>query len=170
MLGEIDAQCCAIPPNHNILLFPKGISTLSRISGHEHKKMCSILLGLVVGLPLLDRRDSSQIVKSTWALLDFLFVAQYESHTTATLERLQDYLAAFHDSKMVFVDLGVRKGFNLPKLHSLIHYASSIQLFGTMDNYNTEQTEHLHIDLTKNAYRATNCKDKYPQMTAWLEH
>jgi hypothetical protein len=131
--------------------------------------MCSILLGLVVGLPLSDRRDSSRIVKSTRALLDFLFVAQYESHTTATLERLQDYLAAFHDSKMVFVDLGVRKGFNLPKLHSLIHYASSIRLFGTTDNYNTEQTERLHIDLAKNAYRATNRKDEYPQMTAWLE-
>ena len=68
------------------------------------------------------------------------------------------------------MDLGARKNFNLPKLHSLIHYTSSIQLFGTMDNYNTEQSEHLHIDLTKNAYHATNRKDEYPQITAWLEH
>ncbi|KAG2029856.1 hypothetical protein BDR03DRAFT_975485 [Suillus americanus] len=29
--------------------------------------------------------------------------------------------------------------------------------------------EHLHIDLTKDAYRATNHKDEYPQMTLWLE-
>ena len=67
------------------------------------------------------------------------------------------------------MDLGARKNFNLPKLHSLIHYTSSIQLFGTTDNYNTEQSERLHIDLAKNAYRATNRKDEYPQMTAWLE-
>ncbi|KAG1870273.1 hypothetical protein DFJ58DRAFT_723170 [Suillus subalutaceus] len=33
----------------------------------------------------------------------------------------------------------------------------------------TEYTEHLHIDLTKDAYRATNHKDEYTQMTLWLE-
>jgi hypothetical protein len=43
-------------------------------------------------------------------------------------------------------------------------------LFGTMDNYNTEQTERLHIDFAKDAYRATNRKNEYMQMTAWLEH
>jgi len=38
---EINARCRAIPPNCNIMLFTKGI-TLSCVSGHEHKKMCSI--------------------------------------------------------------------------------------------------------------------------------
>ncbi|KAJ7708643.1 hypothetical protein B0H17DRAFT_1124475 [Mycena rosella] len=45
----------------------------------------------------------------------------------------------------------------------------NIQLYGTFDNYNTEYTEHLHIDLAKDAYRSTNYKDKFPQMTLWLE-
>ncbi|KAH9059234.1 hypothetical protein EDB87DRAFT_1539273, partial [Lactarius vividus] len=30
-------------------------------------------------------------------------------------------------------------------------------------------TERLHIDFTKDAYRTTNHKDEYPQMTLWLE-
>jgi hypothetical protein len=64
----------------------------------------------------------------------------------------------------------VREHFNIPKFHSLIHYHSSISLFGTTDNYNTEQSERLHIDFAKNAYRASNHKDEYPQMTTWLEH
>ena len=63
----------------------------------------------------------------------------------------------------------MRSNFNLPKLHSLLHYVSSIKLFGTTDNYNTEYTERLHIDLAKDAYRATNHKDEYTQMTIWLE-
>jgi len=67
------------------------------------------------------------------------------------------------------VDLGVRDNFNVPKIHSLLHYSSSIRLFGTTDNYNTEQTERLHIDFTKDAYRATNHKDEYYQMTTWIE-
>ena len=131
--------------------------------------MCSILLGLVVDLPIPDGRDPSRLIKCVCALLDFIFLAQYQSHTAETVERLQRCLAAFHDHKAVFLDLGARENFNLPKLHSLTHYASSIQLFGTTDNYNTEQSERLHIDLAKDAYRATNRKDEYSQMTLWLE-
>ena len=48
-----------------------------------------------------------------------------------------------HNNKAVFIDLGIHENFKIPKLHSLIHYASSICLFGTTDNYNTEQTERL---------------------------
>jgi len=45
----------------------------------------------------------------------------------------------------------------------------SICLFGTTDNYNTEQSECLHINLAKEAYHITNRKDEYAQMTMWLE-
>lgn len=131
--------------------------------------MCAILLGLVVDLPLAGGMDSSRLIRAVRALLDFLFLAQYQSHTSETLCQLQRTLAAFHANKEIFVDLGVRKHFNIPKFHSLSHYVSSIRLFGTTDNYNTEQTERLHIDLTKDAYRATNHRDEYPQMTVWLE-
>ena len=80
----------------------------------------------------------------------------------------QHSLTRFHENKAVFTDLSVRKHFNIPKIHSLVHYSSSITLFGTTDNYNTEQTERLHIDFTKEAYRATNHKDELRQMTTWL--
>ena len=72
-------------------------------------------------------------------------------------------------TKSIFIDLGVRANFNLPKLHSLQHYASCIESLGTTDNYNTENTERLHIDFAKDAYRATNRKDEFSQMTLWLE-
>jgi hypothetical protein len=103
------------------------------------------------------------------SLLDFLYIAQYQCYTSDTLDWLQGCLAAFHEHKTVFLELGARENFNLPMLHSLSHYVSSMRLFGMTDNYNTEQSEHLHIDLVKNAYRASNHKDKYPQMTLWLE-
>ncbi|KAJ7803565.1 hypothetical protein B0H14DRAFT_3091956 [Mycena olivaceomarginata] len=48
-------------------------------------------------------------------------------------------------------------------------YLSQYPRFGTTDNFNTEYTERLHIDFAKDAYRATNHKDEYPQMTQWLE-
>ncbi|KAG1894665.1 uncharacterized protein F5891DRAFT_1254818 [Suillus fuscotomentosus] len=49
------------------------------------------------------------------------------------------------------------------------HYAHMIRMYGTTDNYNTEYTERLHIDLAKDAYRSTNHKNKFGQMTTWLE-
>ena len=50
---------------------------------------------------------------------------------------------------------------NFPKLKALQHYVYSINLFGATDNYNTEASEHLHIDYAKNAFEATNKKDEY---------
>ncbi|KAH9170412.1 hypothetical protein EDB89DRAFT_1853464 [Lactarius sanguifluus] len=167
--GQIDTRCRSLPPNHHIKTFSNGITILSRVSGQEHKEMCRILLGLIVDLPLPSGQVTSRIVRSVRALLDFLYLAQLPSQTTDTITRLDEALARFHSNKAVFVDLGVREHFNIPKFHSLMHYSTSIALFGTTDNYNTEQTERLHIDFTKDAYRATNHKDEYPQMTTWLE-
>jgi len=56
------------------LLFLKGIMTLSHVLGHEHKKMCSILLGLIVDLPVPSGLDSSHMVKAIHMFLDFLFL------------------------------------------------------------------------------------------------
>ncbi|KAI9437471.1 hypothetical protein H4582DRAFT_1815428 [Lactarius indigo] len=167
--AAIDACCRSLPPNHHITMFAKGISGLSHVTGLEHKNMCQILLGLIVNHPLPSGQAPLQLVRTACMLLDFLYLAQLPSQTTDTLRRLEDSLASFHSNKDVFVDLGIRDHFNIPKVHSLIHYSSLIMLFGTTDNYNTEQTERLHIDFTKDAYRATNHKDEYQQMTTWLE-
>ena len=128
-----------------------------------------ILLRLIINLPLPCAVNSLRMMKAVRALLDFLYLAQFTSHTSETIHRLQNSLTAFHNNKGIFVDLGVWDHFNIPKLHSLTHYESSIRLFRTMDNYNMEQSERLHINMAKDAYCATNHKDEYPQMTNWLE-
>ena len=104
------------------------------------------------------------------ALLDFLYLAQYPTQTSDTLKLLDRALECFHANKAIFVDLSIRTHFQLPKLHSLDHYHQSIELFGTTDNYNTQYSERLHIDMAKDAYRSTNRKDELAQMTIWLEH
>ncbi|KAI0043223.1 hypothetical protein FA95DRAFT_1498903 [Auriscalpium vulgare] len=166
---EIDARCRRLPPNHNTRLFTKGITSLQRVSGSEHKDMCRILLGLIVDLRLPNNLSPVRVIRAVRAILDFLYLAQYPKHTNKTLITMDNAYADFHVNKDVFVELGVREHFNIPKLHKCEHYNPSITLFGTTDNYNTEQSERLHIDFAKDAYRATNHKDEYPQMTTWLE-
>ncbi|KAI0040537.1 hypothetical protein FA95DRAFT_1549668 [Auriscalpium vulgare] len=166
--AEMDERCKRLPRNHGARLFSSGISHLSRVSGQEHKDMCRILMALIVDLELPDGSSPARVVRAVRALLDFLYLAQYPSHSENTLGYLEEALQRFHDNKDVFEELGIREHFNIPKLHGLSHYVASIKLFGTTDNYNTEATERLHIDYAKDAYRSTNHKDAFHQMTRWL--
>ena len=123
---KINAWCHTIPPNHKILLFTKGISLLSQVSGHEHKKMCYILLELVADLLIPGGWNLLCLVKAIRSLLDFLFLAQYPCHTTDTILQLQASFFTFHENKQVFINLRVWEHFNIPKFHSLTYYVSSI--------------------------------------------
>ncbi|KAF7364490.1 hypothetical protein MVEN_00317400 [Mycena venus] len=166
---EIDARCRRLPPNHNMRLFMSGISNLSRVSGKEHNQISRFLLGIIIDVRLPDNLAPGRLLAAVRGVLDFVYLAQYPMHTTETLSHLANALQRFHDNKSIFVALGVCDNFNLPKLHSCSHYIMYIKAFGTTDNYNTEYTERLHIDSAKDAYRSTNFKDEFPQMTLWLE-
>jgi hypothetical protein len=167
--AEIDARCRRLPPNHHIHLFTKGITSLSRISGTEHAQICRFLLGIMIGIRLPNNLNGGRLLRAVQGLLDFLYLAQYPCHSSETLQLLDDALNLFHENKDIFVELGIRSNFNLPKLHATRHYSVMIMMLGTTDNYNTEYTERLHIDYAKDAYRATNHKDEFVQMTRWLE-
>ena len=128
------------------------------------------MLGLILGLPLPGGpQQAVRLAQALQGLLDFCYLAQYSVHSDDTIHEMQAALKQFHEHKQVFIDLSARKHFMLPKLHYALHYAFLIKWLGTTDNYNTEYTERLHIDLAKHAYRATNRKDELTQMTTWLE-
>ncbi|KAG2352799.1 hypothetical protein BDR07DRAFT_1475000 [Suillus spraguei] len=167
--AEIDARCRRLPPNHHIQIFTKGITTLSRVSSTEHNQICHFLLSIIIDTSLPHNMSSARLLHAIRGLLDFLYLAQYPSHTSETLVLLNEALDLFHDNKDIFIDLSIRNSFNLPKLHFTAHYAHMIRMFGTTDNYNTEYTERLHIDLAKDAYCSTNHKNEFAQMTTWLE-
>ncbi|KAJ3808524.1 hypothetical protein F5876DRAFT_89978 [Lentinula aff. lateritia] len=136
---EIDARVRRLPPNHTMRIFHKGISTLSRVSGTEHKQMCSFIIGIVTDIPHLSAHQSDSLLAATRALLDFLYLSWYPIHTMESLSQLDEALASFHAHREVFVELRVRKDFNIPKLHFLCHYSRAITYYGTTDNYNLSQ-------------------------------
>ncbi|KAF8869049.1 hypothetical protein CPB85DRAFT_1241987, partial [Mucidula mucida] len=148
---KLDAHVRRLPPNHLIRIFFKGLSSLSQVSGTEHKQICAFILGMLNDL-LLPPDQLKALVCATRALLDFLYLSRYQVHSDITLQELNDCLEEFHSNKWVFVECGVREHFNIPKLHFLTHYICAIKLFGTANNYSTETTERLHIDFTKDAY------------------
>ena len=148
------------PGLHN---YKKGISSVTKWTGMEHKEMEKILLGIVI------RAVPSRFIPIVCAVLNFIYLSQLQSHTSKTLDSLQSCLTTFHENKGIVIELKIREHFNIPKLHSLLHYVTCICAFGSADGYNTELPERLHIDFAKEAYHASNKRDYVEQMAVWLQ-
>lgn len=112
---------------------------------------------------LLAGAVSSEVLTVAQSVIDFIYYAQFRQHTTTSLNAL-----TFHRHKDVFIELGVREHFNIPKLHSMAHYLESITQKGALDGYNTELSEWLHIDFAKDTYGSGNRRDYIAHMTTWL--
>ena len=160
---EIDKRFKAMNGYPGLRHFRKGISSVSQWTGTEHKEMEKILLGITIGgVP-------NRFIPVVRSLIDFIYLSQLQYHTSTTLESLEGCLKSFHDHKDVVLELEVREHFNIPKLHSIIHYIECIRSLGSADGYNSESPERLHIDFAKEAYRASNKRDYVEQMAVWLQ-
>ncbi|KAF8197216.1 hypothetical protein K438DRAFT_1585219 [Mycena galopus ATCC 62051] len=160
---EFDARFKAMTAHPGLRHFKKGISSVSQWTGTEHKEMERVFLGVLTGAV------TARVLTVVKALIDFIYYAQLQSHTPKTLNALQASLNTFHSEKDIFVELGIREHFNIPKLHALQHYVDGIWSLGSADGYNTEAPERLHIDMAKRAYQASNRRDYTAQMTLWLQ-
>ena len=159
---EIDARFRSIPGYPGLRHFKNGISFVSQWTGCEHKEMQRIFIGLLVGAV------QPAALRTAVAVIDFIYYSQLEVHILKMMKALQKALEAFHENKNMFIAEGIREHFNIPKIHAMVHYFAAIQSRGSLDGFNTESPERLHIDYAKEAYRASNKKDYVRQMMVWL--
>lgn len=129
IVGEkgLDEHFAAMPESHGLRHFKRGVSLISQWTGGEAKELEKLLLGALAG------RASSDIQKAARGLLDFAYYAQYQVHSEDTLAKMQNTLNTFHRHKHGFVKAGIRDHFNIPKVHSLIHYVDAIREVGCLD-------------------------------------
>ena len=97
--NELDGRISQLPLSHGIHHFPGGFSVLMRKSASEWKSMAKVLLGSIIEIVL------RQAVKATRLLLDFIYLAQYPSHSDLTLQYLDEALQFFHKEKHIFQDI-----------------------------------------------------------------
>ncbi|KAI6011644.1 hypothetical protein EDC04DRAFT_2958726 [Pisolithus marmoratus] len=142
LVGKQDFDACL--PH-----FKEGISKVKQWTGADHKQAEHVFLTALVGAA-----PHPDVIKAGSNLLDFIYLAQYQSHTDFTLVALQQALDGFHAAKDIF-------HFNMLKIHSLQHYVKTIR--------SLEALERLHIDFAKKAYLASNWRDYLIQMTRWLQ-
>ncbi|KZT36496.1 hypothetical protein SISSUDRAFT_969169, partial [Sistotremastrum suecicum HHB10207 ss-3] len=160
---EVDARFKCIPRHSTLRHFSKGISKVSQWTGRECKEMEKIFVPVVAGA-------RTEVTVCARAFLDFVYYASFTQHSTESIKLLESSLQVFHDNKDIFEALGTRKHFNFPKLHALIHYAEHIIRWGSLDQYNTETAERLHICFAKEFYRRTNHKDFISQQVKMMNH
>ena len=121
-------------------------------------------VGILASCPQVPR----EVVAAARALLDFIYLAHFPIHSVASLHNMRRALEDLHKNKAVFVRLGIRLDFNIPKFHWLEHYIVSIIRVGSTDAFSTDLPERLHIDFAKQGYRASSRKAYIKQMIVWL--
>ncbi|EDR01734.1 uncharacterized protein LACBIDRAFT_332982 [Laccaria bicolor S238N-H82] len=160
---ELDARFKAMSGSPGLRHFKKGISGVSQWTGTEHKEMQKVFLGVLAGAV------SWEVFSVARALIDFIYYSQFQSHTTTSLNALKNCLKTFHQHKEIYICLGIREQFNIPKLHAILHYINAIHALGSTDGYNSESPECLHIEFVQEAYRTSNKQDPMEQMALWLQ-
>jgi len=111
------------------------------------------------------------MVRALRALVDFIYLARRDILDTNSLNELDDALKRFHKYRQIFQESGVRpKGFNLPRQHSLIHYAKLIRAFGAPNGLCSSITESKHIKAVKEPWRRSNRFKALSQMLLTNQH
>ncbi len=151
--------------------FSNGFTSFSQHTCREHRDLEASFIAVIAD----HEKITPGAMKAFRALLDFIYVAQFEIHTTETLHQLRGLLAIFHDNKHHLTASGIRNGprqkgeFHIPKLELMNHVADFTQLLGSVLQYSTEHTERCHSTMAKQPYRFTNKKDHQIQVCLILD-
>ena len=124
---EIDAHFCSMPTYPGLRHFKNGISFVLQWTGHEHKEMQRIFVGLIAGAV------QPAVLRTVIAVIDFIFYAQFQVHTK-TLLALETALKTFHENKDIFIRLGIHEHFNIPKIH---RYSTAFVLYFFWTSFNS---------------------------------
>ncbi|KAG8733029.1 hypothetical protein FRC11_009177 [Ceratobasidium sp. 423] len=196
---EYDARLKSQIPITGERMFPNGVTRLKQLAGKEHRALERVHLGVVANAPGQAHGGQNlkvkKLTKATRAIMDSIFLAQYEMHREDTLQALDESYQDFHANKQVWIENktkynkkkknkgkngkgggkgandndGVIKNWAIPKIHIVRHIVEHVRRKGTMDNYNTETMEHLHRPCIKDPYNGSNRKAWIAQLIRWLK-
>lgn len=152
--------------------FIHGVSHISQMTGMEHRALEHSHLSVVANAP---GAITETVTRATRAAMECIYLAQLPTQSDRSLRAYRAAYDQFMEDRWGWVQNGTRKGkdnviphFHIPKMHVIRHLVEHIRLKGSADNYSTETMEHLHIDMVKDAYRASNRREWKEQTVRWL--
>ncbi|KAG8795316.1 hypothetical protein FRC12_016048 [Ceratobasidium sp. 428] len=170
LLTSNKLDCCTkgMPRFHNLRHFTNGISVISQWTGKEAKALGHTFLTIVVGC------NKPQLVTAIRGIVDFMARAHKHEVTDDDLVAMERDLLDFYGLQDVYIrgKKGMVKHgdrFNkIRKIHMPTHYPCLIQQLGAPEGFNTEITEHLHINSFKKPWAATNNVNATQRMIAYI--
>ena len=81
--------------------FKNNISFVSQWTGREHKEMERVFVTLLAGAV------QPAVLRTVIAVVDFIYYAQLQKHTSKTLQSMETALKKFHDNKDIFIREGI---------------------------------------------------------------
>lgn len=162
---ELDKRLSVLQPRVGFRHFVDGFTRFKQHTGREQRDIMRVFVVVLSGNTFI----TPKVMKAFRSFVDFVYIAQYESHSEDTLIYLDQALRDFHDNKAWIAALGVRDGprkkqqFNIPKLETFQHVVRFIRDVGSVEQFSSDQTERLHMT-SKAFYRASNRKEFVSQM------
>jgi hypothetical protein len=104
--ADFDLRVSSMPRMVGLKAYPNGLSNFKQWTGRDAREVQRYILSLIQGAPKI----KPKVTKAIRALLDFIYIAQYQSHSNDTLKYLKTALQDFHKNKHIFWDLGARTG------------------------------------------------------------
>ncbi|KAI9325835.1 hypothetical protein BDR26DRAFT_959120 [Obelidium mucronatum] len=152
---RVDSRFALVPTYPKFHHYPKGVCSLSHLTKKDFKSIMLQLLPCIVDLV------PSDVTICLRTFLDISMMISNTSHTSASLDSLEEKLVAFDGQLEVFRG---RKKMNFPKMHSLSCFLRAIRRFGGPDSFGTEHMEATQQFNVVKAYARTNHKDSEEQM------
>src|ERR1035438_3642664 len=105
----------------------------------------------------------NNVIQCMVVFIEWFYQASLPKHTEGTLALMNDVFWKFNKLKDVFVNVSL-SSLKFPKMHMLTHFEHFICHYGTLENMDTEYTEHAHIPFAKVPYWRSNKCDPLLQI------
>ncbi len=168
---ELDRRYALLQRRIGYRHFSEGFTRFSQHTLRESRELQRTFIAIIAG----HQKVNDSAMRAFRALLEFIYYAQFNTHSTTSLSKLETSLSLFHANKVGLVAAGARDGpnmdgsFHIPKLESMQHVRRRVELLGSLQQYSTEQIERCHITMAKQPYRATNKKNFEEQVCRNLD-
>lgn len=104
------------------------------------------------------------MVRAISSFIEFCYLVRRHVLDDNDLDKLDGYLAEFHEEREIFIEEGIRDDFCLPRQHALMHYRDMIIQFGAPNGLCSSITESRHKDAVKGPYKRSSKFNALQQM------
>ncbi|KAF8806880.1 hypothetical protein BYT27DRAFT_7223998 [Phlegmacium glaucopus] len=155
--SQPNGKISVVPPFSGLRRFPEGRG-FKQWTSDDSKALMKVFLPAIYGLV----PNGMVCVISTF--LDFCYLVRRSSIDETVLTQIDAAVKCFHNERQIFLTLGIRDNFLLPRQHSLLHYRSLIQMFGAPNGICSSITESKHIKAVKEPWRRSSRNNPIREM------